>query len=141
MWQIPLAIFLRSTQLFRRGREKPRHSWAKYLCWHKSNCCFERRLLLPFTFPRRTEILLLCCKPSKKPLCGTLLWAAQIQSCTRQAEFFFCNAAVCISAFPFLIKGSSSQTWAAEKTTCNVFSASSGKKSFCLASFFLYLKT
>lgn len=60
------------------------------MCWHKSNCCFELRLLLPFTFLRRIEILLLCCKPSET-LCGRLLWAAQIQSCTRQAEFL-CNA-------------------------------------------------
>lgn len=122
-----------------QGRQRePRHSQTKYLCWHKSNYCFEQRLLLPFTFSRRIEILFLCCKPSKT-LCGRLLWAAQIQSCTRQAEFFS-NAAVCTPAFPFPIKGSSSQTWAAEKTTCNVFSASSGKKSFCLASFLWYLK-
>lgn len=139
-WRVsPSCHFFELSPALQERQREPRHSWAKYLCCHKSNYCFELRLLLPFPFSRRIEILLLCCKPSKT-LCGRLLWAAQIQSCTRQAEFF-CNAAVCIPAFPFLIKASSSQTWAAEKSTCNVFSASSGKQSFCLASFLLYLKT
>lgn len=75
-----------------------------------------------------------------KTLCGSLLWAAQIQSCTRQLRFL-CNAAVCISAFPFLINALFLQPLATEKTTWNLFSASSGKQPLCGACFLMYLKT
>lgn len=136
----PLLPFFEIKAALQERQREPRHSWTKYLCWHKSNYCFELRLPLPFTFSGRIEILLLCCKPSKT-LCGRLLWAAEIQSCTRQAEFF-CNAAVCIPCLPLAHQSIFVPDMGSrENHLQRVLSLLWQAIIFCLASFLLYLKT
>lgn len=79
-WRVsPSCRFFELSPALQERQREPRHSWAKYLCCHKSNYCFELRLLLPFPFSRRIKSFCFAASPVKPfvaDFCGQLRFKA-----------------------------------------------------------------